>query len=195
MRGLFTRCALVALPVSALLLAGDAHAWPWSKDMVNQPSIKPQEKTLPVPRRSVPTTGVRIPWADRDATENLKNPVAVTAQSIRQGRNMFRIYCAACHGLTGRGESPVAEKVGAPDLTDPDLISEMTDGWMFGTIVFGSALMPPYGRAGDMNGEARGANDLSVEESWHVVNYVRHQLASDAAAAGPVSATEQEKGD
>ncbi len=184
MRRLFPIIAAAALV--SLLSAGEAHAWPWSNDMVNQPSIKPQEKTLPMLKRSVPITGVATPWADRDATEALKNPVAATGESVRLGRKMFRIYCAACHGLTGRAESPVAEKIGAPDLTDPDLMDDLSEGWIFGTITFGSAIMPPYGRAGDMNDEARGANDLSVEERWHVVNYITHQLRNDAAAAGPL---------
>ena len=154
--------------------------------MMNQPSIKPQEQTIPMPRRSVPITGVATPWADRDETEELKSPIAPSRESIRLGRKMFRIYCAACHGLTGRAESPVADKIGAPDLTDPDLMEDMTEGWVFGTITFGSALMPPYGRAGDMNDEARGSNDLSVAERWDVVNYITHQLRNDAAAAGPI---------
>lgn len=163
--------------------ASDAHAWPWSKDMVNQQSIKPQEQTRAFPKRSVPAAGIPTEYADRDATEEVTNPFPPTASSIRQGRTMYRIYCAACHGLTGRAESPVSEKIGAPDLTDPDLMEDMTDGWIFGTITFGSALMPPYGRAGDMFGEARGANDLTVEERWHLVNYVTRQLAKDASFA------------
>lgn len=163
--------------------ADNANAWPWSKDMVNQPSIKPQEKAIPFPSRSVPVTGIPTEYADRDATEEIANPIKATDKSITTGRNLFRIYCAACHGLTGRGEGPVAEKIGAPDLTDPDFMEDFTEGWIFGTITFGSAIMPPYGRAGDMNGEARGSNDLSVEERWHVVNYITRQLAKDASMA------------
>ena len=181
-------------PLKPLLLAmlvitfsaGNANAWPWSKDMVNQPSIKPQEKTTPFPSRSVPVTGIPTEYADRDATEDIANPISVTDKSIATGRNLFRIYCAACHGLTGRAESPVSEKIGAPDLTDPDFMEDFTEGWIFGTITFGGALMPPYGKAGDMNGELRGSNDLSVEERWHVVNYVTSQLVKDAAEAGPL---------
>ncbi|MDH5772477.1 MAG: c-type cytochrome [Rhodospirillaceae bacterium] len=168
---------------AVLLLPHNAHAWPWSKDMVNQMSIKPQEKTTPYPSRSVPVTGIPTEYADREATDGIANPIAPTQQSLAQGRALFRIYCGGCHGLTGRGESPVAEKIGAPDLTDPDFMEDFTDGWIFGTITFGSAIMPPYGQAGDMNGELRGSNDLSVEERWHVVNYVKHQLAKDAAMA------------
>lgn len=176
------KLAAVAVMVIAFS-ATEAGAWPWSKDMVNQISIKPQEKATPYPSRSVPVTGIPTEYEDRDATEEIANPFEASSASIKTGRNLFRIYCAGCHGLTGRAESPVADKIGAPDLTDPDFMEDFTPGWIFGTITFGSAIMPPYGMAVDMNDELRGSNDLSVEERWHVVNYVTRQLAKDASLA------------
>ena len=169
-------------------IPGDAHAWPWTNDMMNQPSIKPQEQTRPFPSRSVPVTGVpSAQWEDRDATDELSNPIQATPQSVQKGRTLFRIYCAACHGMTGRAESEVAKRgMPANDLTDEAVQVDMTEGWIFGTITFGSAVMPPYGRAGDQDGEARGSNDLSIEERWHVVNYIKNQLVADAEAAGPL---------
>ncbi len=179
---------LAALAGALALSAGDAQAFPWSTDMMNQKSIKPQEKTTPFPSRSVPVTGIpSSQWEDRDATEDLENPHAATPESIANGKTLFRIYCTACHGMTGRAESEVAARgMPANDLTDESVQDEMTEGWIFGTITFGSAIMPPYGRAGDANGEARGSNDLSVAERWDVVNYVKHQLKADAIAAGPL---------
>jgi len=179
--------ALVALGVMSMN-ADKAYAFPWSTDMANQPSIKPQEQTKAFPKRSVPVTGIpSAKWADRDATEGLKNPIPPLKSSITKGKMLFTIYCSACHGMTGRAESEVAARgMPATDLTDDYAQTELTDGWIFGTITFGSAIMPPYGRAGDANGELRGSNDLSVEERWHVVNYIKHQLKADAIAAGPL---------
>lgn len=170
------------------LSLSDVHAWPWSNDMMNQASLKPQEHVTPFPSRSVPVTGIPSDqWADRDATEDLKNPHAPSANSLKKGRVLFRIYCAACHGLTGRAESEVAKRgMPANDLTDEYIQDELSEGWIFGTITFGSAVMPPYGRAGDENDEARGSNDLSVDERWHVVNYIKYRLKDDAIAAGPL---------
>lgn len=191
---LFPARILPAVALAAGLVgfaADEARAWPWSDDMVNQPSIKPQERTYPFPSRSVPVTGIpSSAWESRDDTEELRNPFVATAASLEEGKTLFKIYCAACHGLTGRAESPVVERgMPATDLTDDYVQQELTEGWIFGTITFGSALMPPYGRAGDMNEEARGANDLSVAERWHVVNYVKHRLKADAIAAGPLPQT------
>jgi len=41
------------------------------------------------------------------------------SQYVERGRKLFNQYCATCHGITARGEGPVAAalKVGPPDLT------------------------------------------------------------------------------
>jgi len=181
------RVAALLVTVFGLAPSG-ALAWPWSNDMMNQSSLKPQERITPFPARSVPVSGIpSAQWEDRDATENLQNPHPPTAKSLKTGKVLFRIYCAACHGMTGRAESIVAARgMPANNLTEDYVQSELTEGWIFGTITFGSAVMPPYGRPGDQNDEARGSNDLSVDERWHVVNYIRHQLKADAVAAGPL---------
>jgi mono/diheme cytochrome c family protein len=38
---------------------------------------------------------------------------------VEKGRKLFNQYCATCHGMTAKGEGPVAAalKVGPPDLT------------------------------------------------------------------------------
>lgn len=179
---------LAVLTSALALTANEAKAWPWSTDMVNQKSIKPQEQTRAFPSRSVPLTGIpSSQWENREATADLVNPHAPTPESLAEGKMLFKIYCTACHGMTGRAEGEVAARgMPANDLTDDAVQVDLTDGWIFGTITFGSAIMPPYGRPGDMNGEVRGSNDLSVDERWHIVNYVKHQLKADAEVAGPL---------
>lgn len=172
------------LAFAALLVPTLAYAWPWSQDMMDQPSVKPQEpardgKMMPFPPRSVPVQGIPTQVADREAAKTLANPVPATPASVREGRTLFRIYCAACHGYTGQADTPVSEKIGAIPLTDDYVQKQLTEGWLFGTITFGSAIMPAYGAPG---GKA-GSNDLSVEERWHVVNYVRHALVKEPAPA------------
>jgi hypothetical protein len=41
--------------------------------------------------------------------------------------------------------------------------------------------MPAYGKPRGRE-DLRGSNDLSVEERWHVVNYVKHGLLKDSQA-------------
>lgn len=44
---------------------------------------------------------------------------AMAGPKNERGRKLFNQYCATCHGVTGKGEGPVAAalKVGPPDLT------------------------------------------------------------------------------
>jgi hypothetical protein len=44
------------------------------------------------------------------------------------------------------------------------MTKQRSDGFIFGRITFGGAVMPSY------------ANDLSPLERWHVINYVRKVL-------------------
>jgi mono/diheme cytochrome c family protein len=163
-----------------MLIPTMALAWPWSQDMMNQPSIKPQEGEMtPFPSRSVPVSGIPTRVASREEAKDLANPIPVSAASLQKGRNLFRIYCAACHGLTGKAESPVSGKIGAIDLTDDYVQKTLTEGWVWGTITFGSFVMPAYG----VPGEQGGSNDLSVEERWHVVNYVKNGLVKETQVA------------
>lgn len=163
-----------------LLAPSMVMAWPWSQDMMNQPSIKPQEGPMtPFPRRSVPVMGIPTKVASREEAKSLVNPVPVTAASLKKGRTLFRIICSACHGLTGKADSPVSPKIGAIDLTSDYVQKNLTEGWIWGTITFGSYVMPAYG----VPNEQGGSNDLSVKERWEVVNYVKHGLLKEAGAS------------
>lgn len=170
----------------AALFPAAAWAWPWSTDMADQPAIEPQSpvsedrmEMYPFPARSVPVTGIPTLVANREEADSLVNPIPVSEASLREGRMLFKVYCAACHGLTGHAESPVSGKIGAPPLVDERIQKTLTEGWLWGTITFGSYLMPAYG-APQLRPDGRGANDLDVEERWHVVNYLRHGLANEA---------------
>ncbi len=170
----------LGIMVFALALPTTVLAWPWSQDMMNQPSIKPQEGMMtPFPSRSVPVMGIPTKVANRDEAKDLVNPVALTDASLREGRNLYIIYCAACHGRSGKADSPVSGKIGAIDLTDDYVQKNLTEGWIWGTITFGSYVMPAYG----IPNEQGGSNDLSVEERWHVVNYLRNGLLKETTVA------------
>ena len=171
---------LLMMSVPAVVLA-----WPWSQDMMNQPSIKPQEGVMkPFPKRSVPVMGIPTKVANREEAKGLKNPIPATEESIKKGRTLFRIYCSACHGLSGKADSPVSQKVGAIDLTDDYVQKTLTEGWVWGTISFGSYVMPAYG----VPNEQGGSNDLSVEERWHVVNFVKTGMLIEAKEAEEAAA-------
>ena len=160
------------------LMPSLAMAWPWSKDMANQISIKPQEgpdATRPFPQRSVPMEGTKTTpnVHDHDAAMKLPNPNAPTPASIARGKSMFKIYCVPCHGDSGTGDGLVGAKliVRPFDLTAERVQKELPEGYVFAHVTFGGPLMPSYG------------NDMSPTERWDLVNYVRHGLKAEQSAA------------
>lgn len=150
-----------------LLVPGLVLAWPWSRDMMNQPSIKPQEGEMtPFPKRSVPVGGFPTPVKQRLHAWNLANPVAADASSLARGKQFYNIFCVPCHGVSGKGDGPVGKKFPVPpmDLTNDFIQQQAFDNWIYTNITFGGRLMPAY------------KNDLTSNERWDVVNYVKHQL-------------------
>lgn len=159
MKKILVLICILAVPSAAL-------AWPWSRDLMNQPSIKPQEPPINTyPADSVPVGGLWTKVADRDAADQLVNPVKATQQSIAHGHALFRIYCLPCHGESGKGNGPVGKIFEAqPADLSSDYVKGLSDGWIWGTITFGSYIMPRYGY------------DTTPKERWDLVNYVRNVI-------------------
>jgi len=92
-----------------------------------------------------------------------ENPVASDEKSIAAGKKLYAQECADCHGGSGRGDGAGARDLELdapmPDLSDPRMWKQ-SDGSLFFKITKGREPMP-------------GAEELSEEQRWHVVNYVR----------------------
>jgi len=99
-------------------------------------------------------------------------PVAFTPKLLATGRKKFEIHCAVCHGLVGDGQSQVALNMSLRRPPSLHLYRDVPDGYLFQVISKGFGLMPSY------------AADLTPEERWGVVGYVRAlQLSQHASAA------------
>jgi len=179
----------LSLAVALLLAPSLAQAWPWSNDMANQVSIKPQESIDPAnpgmqafPKRSVPvaaTNTVRV--KDQEAAVKMVNPIPADEKSVATGGRLFAIYCTPCHGQSGTGDGLVGAKlIMKPfDLTTTGRLMDtkaFPDGHIFGYMTLGGAVMPSY------------ANDLSPTERWHVVNYLRKVLQKGQAGQATAQA-------
>jgi mono/diheme cytochrome c family protein len=97
--------------------------------------------------------------------KKMKNPVAVSAESIAAGSAAYTKNCRFCHGADAKGNGPMAPKDTHPsDLTDAKWDRGSTDGELFLVIRDGAGpefTMKGYkGRMAD--------NDI-----WNVVNYLR----------------------
>jgi mono/diheme cytochrome c family protein len=105
---------------------------------------------------SVVTTG----QSGGDFVEHI--PVPVDRALLETGRARFDVFCAACHGVLGDGDTPVARHMALRKPPNLHLPPASTDppGEQFHTVRNGYGLMPSY------------ATQLSVRDSWAVVAYL-----------------------
>jgi len=180
----------ISLAIALLLAPSLAQAWPWSQDMANQISVKPQESVdaanpgmKAFPKRSVPVAGTTVMVKDQEAALKMVNPIPADEKSVAQGGRLFAIYCTSCHGQSGKGDGLVGAKLVLKpwDLTNSNEMhswdpKDYPDGRIWGYMALGGAVMPSY------------ANDLSATERWHVVNYMRKVLQKGQAGQATAQA-------
>lgn len=120
-----------------------------------------------------------------DGTPLQVAPVPPSAELLALGRKKFDIHCAVCHGVLGDGESQIALNM---SLRKPPSLHanarSVGDGWIYQVITNGFGLMGSY------------ATELTVEDRWAVVAYVRALQLSQAASMDqvPPSAREELEG-
>ncbi len=93
------------------------------------------------------------------AKAELKNPLEATEENLVNGKKMFNIYCAVCHGKKGDGNGILTERdkfVGIPNYKDRDI----NEGSIYHVIMYGKNLMGSH------------ASQLTRTERWQVVMYV-----------------------
>ena len=88
-------------------------------------------------------------------------PVPMTRKLLDTGRKRYDITCGTCHGPLGDGESIVARQM---SLRPPPSLHRYVDrpaGYIYEVITKGFGMMASY------------AAELTIEERWAVVAYVR----------------------
>ena len=106
---------------------------------------------------------------------------AVLSASVQRGAELFRIYCACCHGSGGNGDGPVAQRGFPPPpslLTGKSL--QMQDGQLFHVLTYGQGSMSSF------------AAQLTPEQRWDVINLVRN-MQQEAASTPPAPENESEQ--
>jgi mono/diheme cytochrome c family protein len=97
-------------------------------------------------------------------------PIPPTAALLSRGRSRFEVVCAACHGVLGDGRSQVAINMALRPPPSLHAYRDVPDGHIYRVISDGFGLMPPF------------ATELSVEDRWAIVGYVRALQLSQHAA-------------
>ena len=161
--------------MTVIALATGVSSCSWFTDFKDQPKIEPWESasdSVPPrgnPQNSVPVQGTlaagflvsRQPLpATIDSMANLANPVVADGRSLDNGRKLYQINCAVCHGANGMGAGPAVRYGMAGIALVNDRVRGLSDGYIWGMIRNGRGLMPSYNRIDEL-------------ERWDVVNYVR----------------------
>jgi mono/diheme cytochrome c family protein len=125
--------------------------------MDDQQSSKPYKApVLSPPAGAVPISGKEI------IPQEPKNNVPPTARSLSEGKTLFDINCALCHGATSAERGPVGKKlVPPPPGLDHELVKSLSDSTIYNAMSMGFGRMPPF------------KGKLKPGERWDLVNFLR----------------------
>ncbi|HOD66000.1 MAG TPA: cytochrome c [candidate division Zixibacteria bacterium] len=192
----YGRAAMLVLLAASLLLAGCYRGRPSQRtpihmvrDMDSQPKYQPMERTEFFGNEAI----MRTPPAGTVARGQLRGdavyftgvtpagdtvrqlPVAVTLPFLQRGRERFDIYCSPCHGRVGDGKGIMVQRGYVPPPTFHDArLRSVADGHIFDVITHGLRNMPAY------------QHQISVEDRWAIVAYLRALQRSQNASAADV---------
>jgi mono/diheme cytochrome c family protein len=94
------------------------------------------------------------------AKETLKSPLEVNEKNLANGKAMYTIYCAVCHGDKGEGQGTLVKRekfLGVPNYKD----RQITEGSIYHVIMYGRNMMGSH------------ASQLTNKERWQIVQYVQ----------------------
>lgn len=116
-------------------------------------------------------------------------PMPVTAKMMARGKERYRIYCSACHGLGGEGDGLVSLR--AMDLQQgtwvkpasyhTENVRKLPIGRLYHTITNGVRKMPAYGP------------QIPPEDRWTIVLYLKALQKSHQIDANTISEEEKRK--
>ena len=112
-----------------------------------------------VARGKVPYDYPDTEWGYQTAKDSLYSPIKATKENLKNGKYLFEMYCAVCHGKTGDGQGALVKKekfLGVPNYMERDL----RQGNIYHVIMYGKGMMGSH------------ASQLRSKERWQVTLYV-----------------------
>lgn len=96
----------------------------------------------------------------------LRNPIEWSEEVVAEGGELYNRMCAHCHGETGAGDGTVVTNsvmgYAVPNDFKKDVMMGLNEGHMFHAISYGKGM-----------GMGAHASQLSKEERWKVVHFIR----------------------
>lgn len=162
----------------------DSRAYEFYNERLS--TMKPVEGTV--------KRGELLPYhlkaADTALANAVKNPLTLTKADLEEGKRLFNIYCAICHGSKLDGNGPLYNGGNGPYVAAPANLASgpkasYTEGRLFHVMTYGFNAMGSY------------ASQLDREQRWKVAAYIRSvqnnganapAIASDSDQAAPAQA-------
>lgn len=104
----------------------------------------------------------QVAWLAPASADSLKNPLAVSQESISKGEELYNMYCFSCHGDTGYGDGPAGGSMGVrPANFHDQKVMKQKDGALFWKLTNGKGNMPPFKEA------------LTEDQRWQLIVFLR----------------------
>lgn len=183
------RLLAVAVAVAAAALAG------CRQDMHNSPKAIPLRESVffrngssarPIVEGTVPRGSLQDDatfFTGRNGADDTNAlPFALTADVLDRGEQRFNIYCAPCHGLTGRADGMVVRRgYRQPPSFHIDRLRQAPIGHFYDVITNGFGAMPDY------------KAQVAPRDRWAIAAYMRALQLSQHAVAAELSPEDRQK--
>lgn len=108
----------------------------------------------------------------RATNQLVDNPYHITDAAIANGKELYNINCAICHGAKGDGNGYLVRDDGGvypvqPAILTNDEFVNASNGRYYHSIMYGKNLMGSY------------KDKLAYKERWDVIHYIRSLQAKD----------------
>jgi hypothetical protein len=157
------------------------------QQMADQPRYDPYEESTFFPddlsARPLPVGVVSRRSEIRRVNDSQDLPFELTTQVVRRGRERFDIFCAPCHGLTGKGDGMVTLRGlrRPPPTLHAERLRSAAPGYFYKVIENGFGSMPSY------------AYQVPHEDRWAIAAYIQALQLSQWATTQDVPAAELER--
>lgn len=119
------------------------------------------------------------------AANEIQDPLEASAENLAEGKRLYGINCTPCHGEKGEGNGQLIELPSGGDgpfTSRPQpyktLLPTLKDGAIFYSVSYGRNMMGGYGF------------QLSVNERWQVIHYIKSLAGITGATGEAVAKTE-----
>ena len=134
--------------------------------------------SLPTDVASIPGTSTARPDPPEDYAGK-SNPYDRNPKRVNLGQKLYEADCASCHGLTARGDGPVAASLSPKPGNLAEKQGELSDAYLYWRIAEGG-LIEPF-----RSGMPAWKGLLTEDQIWEVITYIRSIGTKDRPGSGP----------